>query len=47
MKTGEDLRAALITACQTAASQVGSNISGLSWFYRNTVKNQKELNRAA
>ena len=38
MKTGDELKVALIKACQEAAVEMGSKLTGLSWFYRNTLK---------
>lgn len=38
MKTGDELKAALVKACQEAAVEMGSKLAGLPWFYRNTLK---------
>ena len=48
MKGDSELQKALVRACQQAATQLGSGIKSLSWFYKNSAKaNQEELKKAA
>jgi len=47
MKSGEELREAIIRACQQAASEVGADLKQLSWFYRNSLIQRETLKKAA
>lgn len=38
MTAPNNVKAAIATACRNAAVEMGSDLRGLSWFYRNTVR---------
>lgn len=38
MNNGDNVRNAIFTACREAATEMGDELRGLSWSYRNSVR---------